>query len=404
VATDEASESDEAIGGTFDRRGIEGTFHDGEGPNDETAVEAAYDEDEQRVTALELFFDLVFVFTLTQLTALLTADLHWEGAAQVLLIFSVLWWMYAAYAWLTNQVRPDRASRRITLMVGMAAFLVCALTIPRAFDDGGLAFGLGYLAVVIVHSVLYAQALPLGTLVGFVPSNLAGALLIITAGVVDSVGLGYALWVVAILLQVITPYLFRPNERIDVHTAHFVERHGLLLLIAFGESIVAIGVGTGDLELDASFFGAALLGLALVATLWWTYFGGDEESAERALAAESVDRRGHLALRAYYQAFAPMLLGVIAIAAGVKKSLGHIHEELITGAALALAGGVALYLFGDVIFRFVLRLSPIRYRAAAAMLGLATIPLGLYVNGATQLIALVAVLAALLVVEARTAR
>ena len=177
-----------------------------------------------------------------------------------------------------------------------------------------------------------------------------------------------------------------------------------MLLIAFGESIVAIGVGTGDLKLDASFFGAALLGLALVATLWWTYFGGDEESAQRALAAESVDRRGRLALRAYYQAFAPMLLGVIAIAAGVKKSLGHIHEELITGAALALAGGVALYLFGDVIFRFVLRLSPIRYRAAAAALGLGTIPLGVYVNGATQLIALVAVLAALLVVEARTAR
>jgi len=404
VATDEASESNEAIGETFDRRGIEGKFHGGEGRSDEGAVEAAYDEDEQRVTALELFFDLVFVFTLTQLTALLVADLTWKGAAQVLLIFSVLWWMYAAYAWLTNQVRPDRASRRITLMVGMAAFLVCALTIPRAFDDGGLAFGLGYLAVVIVHSALYAQALPLGTLVGFVPSNLAGALLIITAGVVDSADLGYALWVVAILLQFLTPYLFRPNERIDVHTAHFVERHGLLLLIAFGESIVAIGVGTGDLKLDASFFGAALLGLALVATLWWTYFGGDEESAQRALAAESVDRRGRLALRAYYQAFAPMLLGVIAIAAGVKKSLGHIHEELITGAALALAGGVALYLFGDVIFRFVLRLSPIRYRAAAAALGLGTIPLGVYVNGATQLIALVAVLAALLVVEARTAR
>jgi low temperature requirement protein LtrA len=367
-------------------------------------IEGAYDEEEQRVSALELFFDLVFVFTLTQLTALLAADLSWEGAGQVLLIFSVLWWMYAAYAWLTNQVPPDRASRRITLIVGMAAFLVCALTIPRAFDDGGLAFGLGYLAVVIVHSVLYAQALPLGTLIGFVPSNLAGALLIIAAGMVDPTGLGYALWIVAILLQVITPYLFRPNERIDVHTAHFVERHGLLLLIAFGESIVAIGVGTGELELDASFFGAALLGLALVATLWWTYFGGDEESAQRALAAASVDRRGRLALRAYYQAFAPMLLGVIAIAAGVKKSLGHIHEELITGAALALAGGVALYLFGDVIFRFVLRLSPIRYRAAAVVLGLVTIPLGVYVNGAAQLIALIAVLAAMLAVETRTSR
>jgi low temperature requirement protein LtrA len=429
VATDGANEPGEAIGGTFDRQQIggeqsesqgtsrkgeiEGTSRKGEiegtsreGESEETSregeIEGTYDEEEQRVTALELFFDLVFVFTLTQLTALLAADLSWEAAAQVLLIFSVLWWMYAAYAWLTNQVPPDRDSRRITLLVGMAAFLVCALTIPRAFDGGGLAFGLGYLAVVIVHSALYAQALPLGTLVGFVPWNLTGALLIITAGMVDSADLGYALWVVAILLQVITPYLFRPNEQIDVHTAHFVERHGLLLIIAFGESIVAIGVGTGELELDVSFFGAALLGLALVAALWWTYFGGDEEGAQRALAAESVDRRGRLAIRAYYQAFAPMLLGIIAIAAGVKKALGHVQEELITGAALALAGGVALYLFGDVLFRYVLRLLPIGYRAATVLLALATIPLGVYVNGVAQLITLVVIIAALLAVEART--
>jgi len=365
-------------------------------------LEGPYNEEEQRVSALELFFDLVFVFTLTQLTALLAADLRWEAAGQVLLIFGALWWMYAAYAWLTNQVPPDRDSRRITLVVGMAAFLVCALTIPRAFDDGGLAFGLGYLAVVIVHSALYAQAVPVRTLAGFVPANLVSALLIIAAGIVDSSGVGYALWVVAILLPIMVVNLFRPNEQIDIHTAHFVERYGLLLLIAFGESIVAIGVGTEELELDASFFGAALLGLALVATLWWTYFGGDEEGAQRALSAEPVDRRGRLALRAYYLAFAPMLLGVIAVAAGVKKALGHVEEELITGVALALAGGVAIYLFGDVTFRFVLRLSPIRYRAAAVALALATIPLGMYVNGVAQLIALVAVLAAVLAAEART--
>jgi low temperature requirement protein LtrA len=429
VATNEASEPGEAIGGTFDRQQIggdqsenegtareeesegtsrkgesEGTSREGEseGTSREGEIEGTYDGEEQRVTALELFFDLVFVFTLTQLTALLTVDLSWEAAAQVLLIFSVLWWMYAAYAWLTNQVPPDRDSRRITLMVGMAAFLVCALTIPRAFDDGGLAFGLGYLAVVLVHSALYARAVPVRTLAGFVPANLASALLIIAAGVVDSPGLGYVLWIAAILLPIATVNLLRPNEQIDVHTAHFVERHGLLLIIAFGESIVAIGVGTGELELDVSFFGAALLGLALVAALWWTYFGGDEEGAQRALAAEPADRRGRLAIRAYYQAFAPMLLGVIAIAAGVKKALGHVQEELITGAALALAGGVALYLFGDVLFRYVLRLSPIRSRAAAVLLALATIPLGVYINGAAQLIALVVIIVAVLVVEART--
>jgi low temperature requirement protein LtrA len=365
------------------------------------AVGRLFDEGEQRVTTLELFFDLVFVFTLTQLTALLTADLSVEAFARVVLLFAVLWWMYAAYAWLTNQVPPDRDSRRVTLILGMAAFLVCALSIPRTFDDGGLAFGLGYLGVVIVHAALYAQALPVRTLAGFVPSNLGSALMIVGAGIVDSHAAKYVLWAAAILLQVLTPYMFRPGEEIAVHTAHFVERHGLLLIIALGESVVAIGIGTGAYNFDVSFFGAAVLGLALVAALWWIYFGADEAGAQRVLSAKPFAHRGRLALNAYYQAFAPMLLGVIALAAGVKKSLGHIHEELDGAAALVLSGGVALYLLGDVVFRRVLRLRPIRYRAVAGLVALAAIALGVYVNGAAQFVVLIAVVAGALLLEAR---
>jgi low temperature requirement protein LtrA len=216
--------------------------------------------------------------------------------------------------------------------------------------------------------------------------------------------MGYALWSAAIVIQILTPYLFRPNEEIALQTAHFVERHGLLLIIAFGESVVAIGIGTGGLDLDASFFGAALLGLALVATLWWTYFGTDEAGALEALSAEPFARRGRLAISAYYQAFAPMLLGVVVIAAGVKKSLGHVNEELGGAAAVALAGGVALYLLGDVLFRHALGLRPIRYRAVAVVAASGTIALGVYVNGAVQVVALIAVIAAALVLEARTRR
>ncbi len=372
---------------------------------DEAAYdEAAYDEEEQRVTTLELFFDLVFVFTLTQLTALLTNDLTGEGMARVVLIFAVLWWMYAAYAWLTNQVPPVRANRQITLVGGMAAFLVCALAIPRTFDDGGVAFGIGYLFVVLVHGVLYAQALPIGTLLRFVPFNVVSALLIIGAGLVDASGPKYGLWVTAVLLEFCTPYIFRPTEQVNVHTAHFVERHGLLLIVAFGESIVAIGIGTNTLPFNASFFGAALLGLALVAMLWWAYFGDDDAGAERALAAEPWARRGRLAIRAYYQAFALMLLGVIVLAAGVKKALGHIDDELDAPTALALGGGGALYLLGDVVFRTALRILPIPPRAIAAVLAVATIPIGVYVNGALQFAALIAVVGLALLAEFRWRR
>jgi len=115
-------------------------------------------EEELRVSTLELFFDLVFVFTLTQLTTLLAGDLTAGTMARVVLIFDVLFWMYAAYAWLTNQVPPNRPARRLLLILGMAAFLVCALAVPQAFDGGGVAFGLGYLLVVLVHGGLYAEA------------------------------------------------------------------------------------------------------------------------------------------------------------------------------------------------------------------------------------------------------
>ena len=367
----------------------------------EAFAEEGFDEEEQRVSTLELFFDLVFVFTLTQLTALLTADLTGEGLARVVLIFAVLWWMYGAYAWLTNQVPPDRANRQVTLIVGMAAFLVCALSIPRTFDGGGVAFGLGYLGVVAVHGALYAQALPIRTLAALVPFNIVSALLVTSAGLADPNAVKYALWVAAILVQFATPYLFRPAEQINVHTAHFVERHGLLLIVAFGESIVAIGIGTNTLPFDASFFGAALLGLALVAMLWWAYFGADAAGAERTLAAVPWAQRGRLAIRAYYQAFAPMLVGVIVLAAGVKKALGHIHEDLDTAASLALGGGVALYLVGDVVFRTVLRIHPIRPRAVATVLAGATAPIGVYVNGAAQFAALIAVMGAALAAESR---
>ncbi len=362
------------------------------------------EQEEQPVSALELFFDLVFVFTLTQLTAMLADDISARGILQVVLIFAVLWWMYTAYAWLTNVVPPDRALRRIGLMVGMGAFLVCALAIPRAFDGGGVAFGIGYLAVIVVHGALFAQVASLGALARFVPSNIVAALLIVGAGLVEVPTLRYALWAAAIVVQVAAPYIFGAPMRFTLRTAHFVERHGLLLIVAFGESVVAIGIGTSDLPIGPSMFAAAVLGLALAATLWWTYFGDDEAGAEHALAAAPANVRSQLAINAYFVSFAPMLVGVIVISAGVKKSLGHVFEALPLAAALAVAGGVVLYLVGDVVFRRVLGIRPVRYRLVAAVVALLTTALGVWVAAAAELVALLAVLALALGAESRHPR
>ncbi|WP_419996514.1 low temperature requirement protein A [Streptomyces boninensis] len=371
---------------------------------------------ELRASTLELFFDLVFVFTLTQLTVLLAHHLEWTYAGRTLLMFMVLYWMYGGYVYLTNQVPPDRPARRLLLIAGMASFLICALAIPDAFDDGGIAFGLGYLLVVIVHGVLYAQTHGRHIL-WFVLPNVLGAGCVITAGAADGTAAD-ALWITAIVVQLATATIvgkLSPGRRPDAESglserigglnpAHFVERHGLLLIVAFGESVIAVGVGLEDEHsLDAGSFAAVLLGLALAAGLWWAYFVQDEEAAEKALAAAPPQQRFKLAITAYFYCFVPMLLGIVILSAGVKKSLGHLGEHLHTGPALALAGGVALYLAGDAAFRTVLGIRPRAGRAAAAAVALATVPLGTQVNAAAQLITLVAVIVALLAAEYRLA-
>ena len=212
---------------TEDPRAEEATERDGAEP-----AEA----EEQRVTSLELFFDLVFVFTLTQLTGLLAGDLSAVTAVRVTLIFVVLFWMYGGYAWLTNQVPPVLPARRLLLVFGMAAFLVSALAIPRAFDGGGVAFGLGYLLVVLVHAGLYDSVYGRTMAMWVGPFNIFAAVLVTVAGLLHGAA-AYALWVVAILVQFAMPYANRSPARPDIRPAHFVERHGLLLIVALGESV-----------------------------------------------------------------------------------------------------------------------------------------------------------------------
>ncbi|MEU2711883.1 low temperature requirement protein A [Streptomyces sp. NPDC007205] len=374
----------------------------------------AAEEPGRRVTTLELFFDLVFVFTLTQLTVLLAHDLSFATAGRVALILVVLFWMYGAYAYLTNQVPPDRPSRRLLLMLGMAAFLVCALAIPRVFEDTGVLFGLGFLLVVAVHTALYTRGHGWDSIWYGVPNALA-ALSVTAAGIVDGLAAD-GLWLLAITLQFVTPLVAEhgPGHRDGrsaatlrmqlgaLDPAHFVERHGLLLIIAFGESVISIGVGIGDLPLTPGLFSGAFLALALSVALWWTYFVRDEEAAEAAFRATPPPARWRLAMNAYYYAFVPMLLGIAYLAAGIKKTLGHLTEHPQPGPALALAGGVALFLAGDAAFRTALRLRPVRHRAAGAVLALATAGAGVRMPAYGELLLLVCVLAGMLAVEARS--
>ena len=356
----------------------------------------------QRVTYLELFFDLVFVLTLTQLTAVLFDAPNARGLLQVVLMLGVIWWMYGGYAWLTNAVSAHTTSRRLLLLGGMAAFFVLALSVPDAFESSGLAFGLAYLAIVVIHAALFTRATAASAaraIVTLAPYNLSTALLVLVGGAVGGT-MQYVLWAAAGLFEWLTP-LIRGTSGFLIEPAHFVERHGLVVIIAIGESIVAIGYGASHLPVDASLVAVAVVGLALSACLWWLYFGGDEERAERALAALPQLERAQTAVRAFGHWHLALLLGIVAIAAAEKEAIAHPFSSLSWTRATILAGGVAVYLAGDVGFRRQLRIGRLELRASGAVLALAAIPVGVALSPFAETAVLVALLAAILVAEAR---
>ena len=358
----------------------------------------------ERVSTLELFFDLVFVFTITQLTAVVSDDPTGRGLARVVLMLGVIFWMYGGYAWMTNAVATDRAARRLLLLAGMAGYLVLALAIPRAFSEGDVAFGVAYLVIVSVHTGLYTrtgEATTVRALLRLAPLNVVSALLVLAAVVVEGTA-AYLLWAAAFALEWLTPMVAGVGG-FRIAPAHFVERHGLVIIVALGESIVAIGIGAADLPVDLSLAAVAVLGLLLAACLWWVYFGGDDTRAERALAAIPDDRRGWVAVQSFGYWHLLMLGGIIALAAGLKDAIGHAHDPLDLAHALLLASGAALFLAGDVLFRRTLAIGLGHLRATAAALALATIPIGLAFSALAQLAALLAVLAGSLLAETRLA-
>jgi low temperature requirement protein LtrA len=359
----------------------------------------------ERVSTLELFFDLVFVFTATQLTAVLTDDLSWGSLAEIMLMLGLIWWMYAGYAWLTNAVSTRGVARRAALLGGMAGYLVIALAIPDAFSGSGLTFGLAYAVVIAVHATLYVRLAPdrsAAAIRGIVPFNLTSAGLVLVGGALGGAA-QTLLWTAAVLLEWMTPRLAgrgASQQEFEIAPAHFVERHGLVVIVAIGESIVAIGIGAAGLAVDAELVLVAILGLLLSAGLWWAYFGADDDAqAEEALERAPAPVRPWMALYGFGVAHYFLLLGIILVAVGLKKGTGHAYDELKAAEALALGGGAALFLAADVAFRRVLRLGRSPHRAAAALAALATVPLGSEVAAAAQLAALALVLAVTLAGE-----
>ena len=313
----------------------------------ETIDDASRDP-EARVSTLELFFDLVFVFGFTQVTGAVVHEPTAVGLARGVLVFAVLWWAWGAYAWLTNAVRTGETAPRLVVLSAMAAMLVTALAVPTAWDDGGVAFALGYLVVMLLHTALFALAgenpeTTRRAILRLAPTNLAAAVLLIVAGTTDGTS-QTALWIAAIAVNYAGPYL-TGVAGFTVSPSHFAERHGLIVIVALGESVVAIGAG-GDITVDWSLAGTALAVMALVAGLWWDYFTDDAEATERALAGASGHDRSRLARDVYSYLHVPLVLGIVFAAVGIHEVLVHSDGPLDPVFAGSFAGGVALFFAG----------------------------------------------------------
>jgi low temperature requirement protein LtrA len=359
--------------------------------------------EEERVTPLELFFDLVFVLALTQCTALMAATPTWAGLARGLLILGVLWWAWVGYAWLTSVVDPEEGVVRLAMFGAMAGLLVVALCVPEAFDSTGLLFACAYAVVRAGHLVLYTVASRddpalRSSVVGLAGSSALGVGLLVVASAADGALQG-TLWALALLLDMGGPFLFG-SAGWKLVPGHFAERHGLVVIIALGESIVAIGVGA-EAGVDAGVVAAAVLGIAIAAAAWWLYFDVVARVAERRLTRAAVGReQNELARDSYSYLHFPMVAGIVLVALGLKKTLEHVGDPLDVVPATALLGGAAVYLLAHVANRLRNLHTLNKQRLLCAGVVVALIPAALELPALATVAILAALLSALIAYEA----
>jgi low temperature requirement protein LtrA len=322
----------------------------------------------------------------------MAADPSWSGLAKGVLVLGVMWWAWVGYAWLTSAINPDQGWTRIVIAGAMAGLLVAAITLPEAFDDESLTFAIAYGVVRYGQlGLFWLGASAAGedgaalrrSIAGLAVSSTVAVALIVTASFFDGTTQGL-IWLVAILLDMLGPYVFG-SEGWRLSPRHFAERHALIMIIALGESIVAIGIGA-EAGLGGAEIVAVILGMGVVFAMWWMYFDVVEKVASRRLQnATPGKEQNEIARDSFSYLHFPMVAGIVFVALGLKKVLGHVDDPLKIEVATAMFGGMALYLFAHLAFRWrnVHRFSA--QRLVVAVLCLVSIPLAKQIDAIASL-------------------
>ncbi|PJJ71154.1 low temperature requirement protein LtrA [Diaminobutyricimonas aerilata] len=375
-------------------------------------LRARTSDEGHRVTTYELFFDLVFVFAFTQVTHHMAHEHSAVGVLQALVILGVLWWSWTSYSWLANQTFVDEGLVRLGMAVAMASMFVVALVIPEAFHDlegglsGPLVFVAAYAVVRITHVALYLIAagedggLRRQVIVNIVPLVIGVGLLLL--GVLVGGEAQLPIWAAAMVLDLGVTYILSRNGNWRVHSAaHWSERYGLVVILALGESIVAIGVGASELPISVPLLVGSLLAVALSLLLWWLYFDVLSIAAEHELARRKGAARATLAVEAYTYVHMFLIAGVVISALGVEEVMAHVDDPEPLGlfGSVALLGGTSLYLAAHALFWRRTGGSWKWWRLAAATALLALIPLVALVHPLAALAVAVLVTAVPVAVE-----
>lgn len=348
----------------------------------------------ETVKPLELFFDLVFVLGFTQCSALMVSQPTWQGLGRGVLVLAVLWWAWAAYAWLTSVVEPEEGAVRIVMFVAMAALLVCALCVPEVFGDRALTFAVAYAVVRAAHITLFFIASRddpgLRRSVRSFGASTAVAVGALALAAFFDGSAQMLIWVAVVAVDTIGAQFRGSGWRLV--PGHFAERHNLVVILALGESVIALGFGATT-DLTAGVLAVAVLGMALVCALWWIYFDVVSIVTRRRLErAEVGAQQNRLARDCYTYLHFPMVAGIVIAAVGLEATVAHDSEPLHEEQAFALLGGVATYLLGHVGLRLRSAHTWNWQRLGLALLFLACIPL---VAEITALVTLAGVVVAL---------